>query len=280
MSGTSRVRAIVSHSSLTQFGTFVIPSVFLGLILYRDIPDLLWSPFLRESVFGLYLFAIPLTFIEIVGPVIIVFWCYPKVSAFRRDVVGPWPVLITLVIRFFGYLGIVLVAFIPFAMGCISEFLFPFSVLPLVEVVCGLLWLPIGASLLRGSGPSRRQILLAAAFCLILLGKFADWNSRRPFIRDLLRIREGMTVEQVDNVMARYMTGTRLAWPPISDDKPKSSSSISPATSQTVKKGPDNELNLTDSNVYRHSNEGAYNADWGIVRFHEGKVESVDYMPD
>ena len=89
-----------------------------------------------------------------------------------------------------------------------------------------------------------------------------------------------MTVDEVERVMGGYMEGTGLSWPPIWNDEPMGFASLAPATSGAVTKGKDGMMELAGSKVYRHSNDGAYNADWGVVRFENGKVIAVEFMPD
>jgi len=48
--------------------------------------------------------------------------------------------------------------------------------------------------------------VLAIYVLLILSARFVDWNSRKPFLRDLLQLKEGMTGQQVRDIMGRYQT--------------------------------------------------------------------------
>jgi hypothetical protein len=42
---------------------------------------------------------------------------------------------------------------------------------------------------------------------LVLTIRTINWNSRKPFLRDLYRIKEGMTAAQVEQIMGNYTTG-------------------------------------------------------------------------
>ena len=56
-----------------------------------------------------------------------------------------------------------------------------------------------------GSLPHKQRLLI---ICLVLFGiyalQFVDWNGRKQYIRDYNTIQHGMTVEEVDNLLAGY----------------------------------------------------------------------------
>jgi hypothetical protein len=96
---------------------------------------------------------------------------------------------------------------------------------------------------------------------MVILYKI-HWNTRKPFLIELGHVRIGMTAQEVDGVMNRYIKGSGIA--PVgrfgSDEN--------------------GQLMLKESIVYRHSNDGAFNADWGVVTFKDGKVTNVEFLPD
>src|SRR2546421_10466976 len=94
---------------------------------------------------------------------------------------------------------------------------------------------------------AKRLIFLGLSLFLILAFKHIDWNSRRPFIRDLLKIESGMTANEVDKIMKRYSGGS------------------SPAN---------------DELVYMHRVVGPFYSDMGIVKLLNDKVASVQFQPD
>jgi uncharacterized membrane protein (UPF0136 family) len=101
----------------------------------------------------------------------------------------------------------------------------------------------------------RRAVQVALPVLIVLLAlavQFVNWDSRKPFMRALDRIEVGMTVEQVDALMAGYMR--------------------SPAQSGTV--GDANTIS------FRHTNEGWGNSDIGLVSFVDGHVASREFLPD
>jgi hypothetical protein len=80
-----------------------------------------------------------------------------------------------------------------------------------------------------------------------------DWNSRKPFVRDLYQIRPGMTMAQVDSIMSRYMR--------------------SPATPGTT----------ADNLVvgYRHTTAAWGNSDVGLISYDaNGYVSTITFLPD
>jgi hypothetical protein len=70
-----------------------------------------------------------------------------------------------------------------------------------------------------------------------------------------------MSAQEADALMSRWIVGT--GWPtnPLQGAAP-------------------GELQLPDSRVYRHTNEGWGDSDWGIVRFQNGRVVSVEFSHD
>jgi hypothetical protein len=106
-------------------------------------------------------------------------------------------------------------------------------------------------------------LVLAASAMLY----FVDWSTRKPFLRDLARVRVGMSEAEVRLVMAGYKEGTGWPIPP--------SPSGSPA-----KPTPPTELILPHSLVFRHSDEAAFNSDWAIIALSEGKVARVEFSAD
>jgi hypothetical protein len=109
-----------------------------------------------------------------------------------------------------------------------------------------------------------------------------DWTTRKPFLRDLGRIRVGMTEAEVRHIMGGYMQGT--GWPSL----PGSSPSNAPGTLNIVgsdsqystETSPSGEMVVRDSLVFRHSNSGAFGADWGIISLSSGRVVNVEFSPD
>jgi hypothetical protein len=122
----------------------------------------------------------------------------------------------------------------------------------------------VGALLLHRV-PLRPKLMILALFLVALFSvPFIAWNSRKPFLRDLYRVREGMTRAQVDEIMGQYMGGDYGG--------PPSSSSDCVYDEQGHL--------LAGSITYRHTNEGWGNSDWGVVTFENGRVVETRFYPD
>lgn len=132
--------------------------------------------------------------------------------------------------------------------------------------------------------PLRRQwgyvLTLAVAWSALATLHFVDWNTRKPFLRDLDRIQPGMTEPDVRRIMGHYIEGT--GWP---------ANPLAPEGTGTVRVVPGDsqwesgtshsgELTLKHTVVFRHSHDGAFASDWGIVTFAAGRVVSVQFSPD
>ena len=106
------------------------------------------------------------------------------------------------------------------------------------------------------------------------------WSSRKVFLRDLANVHTGMTRPEVEAVMGAYMKGT--GWPAV----PEATSStgqltdVSSGITLTTRTAPSGELEIQDAITYRHSDDGAFNSDWGVVRFENGRVVGKAFMPD
>jgi hypothetical protein len=149
----------------------------------------------------------------------------------------------------------------------ILDIVFSASLYSQFVVIYAAFWVLIGALLLHGS-PRRERLLVLGLFVVVVSSiYFVDWNSRKPFLRDLYRVQEGMTVEQVDQIMGHYMGGT--GWParPLGLADEASTAAM-------------DELTLPGRLVYRHTNEGWGNSDWGEITFENGRVVEVRFLPD
>jgi hypothetical protein len=128
-------------------------------------------------------------------------------------------------------------------------------------------WVLIGALLLVGS-PGREKLLTLGLFVVVLFSLRAiEWNSRKPFLKDLYLVKEGMTIEQVEQLMGNYMGGICYPAHPLGLPAGRSAAETE-------------ELALPDRAVYRHTNEGWGDSDWGEIRFEEGRVVEIRFLPD
>lgn len=174
--------------------------------------------------------------------------------------------------------GLLPLAFLPIAVGVAAWWMSPWILIPsmIVLVFSAMLellllfpvpaWLYLStaigctASLWPRTPEQRRPGRLApmAGLCAaIALLFFVPWSSRKPFVRALDSIRPGMTEAEVRHRMAGYKTGTGWFIP-----------------------GQAEEVAPPGSIVFRHSDEPAFNADWGVVTFVAGRVVSVRFDLD
>jgi hypothetical protein len=136
------------------------------------------------------------------------------------------------------------------------------SLYPTFVAVYAAFWVLVGALLLYGR-PLREKALILLPFLLVVFSvRFVDWNSRKPFLRNLYSIKEGMTPTQVEQIMGAYMTGGGR-----------------PLDSPETKFDERGEM-VTGTVTYRHTNEGWGNSDWGVVTFENGRVVEIDFLPD
>ncbi len=134
--------------------------------------------------------------------------------------------------------------------------------------------------------PVRSQLgrigVLAAVIAIIAALYFVDWTSRKPFLRDLARVHVGMTEAEVRQIMGGYMEGTGWPAPPDSfpSDAPSTLTIGGSGSQYSIETSPSNQLVIRDSLVFRHSNDAAFNSDWGIVSFSGGRVVGVEFSAD
>jgi len=129
--------------------------------------------------------------------------------------------------------------------------------------------------------PSRLKFAIHALLTLSLLVLYlVPWNYRKPFLRDFDKVEIGMTVAEVDAIMGEYMQGTGWRIPPGSASPTGQLTEVSSGITLATSNSPAGELVIRDSITYRHSNDGAFNSDWGVVKFKNGRVIGKRFMPD
>ena len=125
---------------------------------------------------------------------------------------------------------------------------------------------------------SKLAVYLTFICCLVILHQ-VPWSSRKPFLRDLRRIKPGMTVAEVEAIMAKYVGQPGLSPWPTQTHGPRREY---PVYSSAVEQGPAPDEN--DDTLYyleyRHTEHGDFYGDEGIVHFEKGKVSRVRFLPD
>jgi hypothetical protein len=143
---------------------------------------------------------------------------------------------------------------------------FAVSIYPKFVAAYAALWVLVGALLLYRR-PIREKVLILALLVVVLFSvRFIDWNSRKPFLRDLNRIKEGMTESQVDQIMGGYMKGY-YGGPP-------------PSLREYEPKFDEQGKIVTGWVTYRHTDEGWGDSDWGVVTIENGRVVEVRFLHD
>jgi hypothetical protein len=131
----------------------------------------------------------------------------------------------------------------------------------------------------------RKQVVRVSAllvvWAIICALYFVEWSSRKPFLHDLYSIRLGMTEGEARKIMARYMEGT--GWPMFPGSKTNEGGTLrilGNSSEYSTRASDTGEMAIRDALVFRHSKEGAFNSDWGIVTLSNGKVVKVEFSPD
>ena len=152
---------------------------------------------------------------------------------------------------------IALSIFLAFDLGASVSVYFKFTI-----IYAGF-WTLVGALFLHDR-PWREKLLILSLFLIVVFAiRFVDWNSRKPFLKDLYTVQEGMTPAQVEQIMSGYRVGGG-----------------SPFFG-----GPETELDeqgeiVTGGITYLHTDKGWGDSDWGVVLFEHGRVVRVEFLAD
>ena len=132
-----------------------------------------------------------------------------------------------------------------------------------------------------GGSKSKLKLVSLILFvvCLSVL-YFMPWSTRKPFLRDLNRIKVGMSETQAENIMGGYMRGTGLCVDLAVETPPDTIRDFVSGRAFPTKIRPNGEVLLANAMVFRHSNDGRFNADWGVIRLKRGRVVAVHFLPD
>jgi hypothetical protein len=124
----------------------------------------------------------------------------------------------------------------------------------LAYAVCSIL----AGVLILHSRPMREKLLAVILFAAVLLSiRSIHWNSRKPFLKDLARVRVGTPVAQVEGLMEDYMPGTGTFTEVDAQGR---------VVAGTI--------------TYRHTAEGWGNSDAAVLTISGGRVVEVDFLPD
>jgi len=127
---------------------------------------------------------------------------------------------------------------------------------------------------MSNSHPRKHYLLAACFFSLLLiffwcgwfLYQFQDPPARQVFIHDLTSLRIGMSVDEVEHVMGRYIKGAGPKWGMV--------------TEATYPHGKER-MRANGTMTYRwNASDGRYDSDWGQVTFENGRVVKTEFLPD
>jgi hypothetical protein len=131
------------------------------------------------------------------------------------------------------------------------------SLYPVFVAVYAGFWTLVGALLLYDR-PLREKGLALVLFLIVVVSLgFVNWNSRKPFLRDLYRIDEGMIYPQVERLMNGYER------------------SLGNDTRVDEQGQP-----VTGNVAYTHTDAAWGNSNVGLVTFENGRVTEIQYLPD
>ncbi|MCP4536368.1 MAG: hypothetical protein GY832_04405 [Chloroflexi bacterium] len=124
-------------------------------------------------------------------------------------------------------------------------------------------WTLVGALFLHDR-PWREKLLILSLFLIAVFAiRFVDWNSRKPFLKDLYTVQEGMTPAQVEQIMGGYRAGGGSPFFGGSETELDEQGEI-----------------VTGGITYLHTDEGWGDSDWGVVLFEHGRVVRVEFLAD
>lgn len=123
---------------------------------------------------------------------------------------------------------------------------------------------------------------LVAVIAAIVTLNLVEWTTRKPFLRDLDGIRIGMTEVEARRIMGRYMEGTGWSANPFdtSTNATSTLTDVGNGSQYSTTTSSSGEMVTQGSLVFRHSTDGAFNSDWGIVSLSNGRVVRVEFSPD
>ena len=161
---------------------------------------------------------------------------------------------------------------IGFALGLYLLLYLAFSVslYPRFAAIHAGFWVLVLLLLLVGSPARHKLWVLGLLVVALFAARYVDWNSRKPFLRDLYRVKDGMTVAQVDAIMGDYMVGGGVPLDSPGSRLDGRADELSAAGAKPV----------TGTISYRHTDEGWGDSDWGVVTFEDGRVVDVSFSPD
>lgn len=142
-------------------------------------------------------------------------------------------------------------------------------------------WLPFGPAARRPRGMTALALLAAVLVVAV------PWNQRKRFVHDVLSIRPGMTVDEVEHAMASYRKGSGAKWQVPAADELQTTDATPAEAMAAARTDHARDLDelrrrpyFTGTTIYRWSTDAEYDSDWGLVEFVAGRVVKVQFLPD
>ena len=143
----------------------------------------------------------------------------------------------------------------------------------------GTVWTAVQFPFLLYRASVRKACVILLFWAMLLVLYVVPWNSRKVFLMDFHKVRAGMTRTEVKHLMKKYTEGT--GWPALpADTRSSTLTEVSSGTKLETTVTDAGELGIKDAVVYRHSNEGCFSSDWGVIHFENGRVSAKEFMPD
>lgn len=140
---------------------------------------------------------------------------------------------------------------------------------PLLALIAGCALVPL-RGIVREPDPDPITRFLAVSLAVSVLVTAVPWNGRKLFVYRLYRIHDGMTVDEVEDVMSGYAKGRGAKWN-------LSGTTYEPPAYPTGAA----RLMASGTMTYRwNEHDGAFDSDWGNVTFASGRVVRVEFVPD
>lgn len=181
-------------------------------------------------------------------------------------------------------------------------FVADYALTPLPVLALGIVWFPALVVTLLSLGvpmPRTARLVSVAVLAAVLVLPFVPWHPRKLFAQRLRSLDAGMTVDQVESVMGGYVRGMGAKWavpdgppPPVADadaaedpaDEAHLRRRVAAAQERYVPPGYGNAFeraHFSGPMTYRwNDRDGAYDSDFGIVRFDGGRVVKVEFLRD
>jgi hypothetical protein len=208
-------------------GLFLLFELFQNIELYRS------SLLLKSLGNYIVLLSVPFNFFLTTFPLLTSLLVFSVVSKNRQNPFGLCAIL---------FIGSVICT----PIYLYTDIFFPVSVIPLSLSFCAIIWLLLTPLLLKYLKIENKITAVVISTLLILFAQYYEWNTRKPFLRDLFSIKKDMTIFEVNKIMSSYMKKSDLPEPII----------------------------------FKHSQSSTFGSDEGIVSFRDGKVESVEFFAD